>query len=113
MNRLTLSIIMILSIILGGSYLVINFYQGYASAVTAARYNQTCFNYGLNLTEVMQGNDTENVAGCSCRFGSYGVRLNCICDCELKDFPIQACHLLEGCYDSAGKCYCSISVSFE
>jgi hypothetical protein len=113
MNKLTLGVLTTFIVVFGGSYIAIQLYQNYISAENAKEYNQTCFDYGLNLTEMMQGDLTSNVSGCTCRFGSHIERLTCLCDCELKDFPVQSCYMLDGCYVSEGRCYCTYSVSFE
>jgi hypothetical protein len=113
MGRLALRVTAIFLVVFVGSYLGLVVYRDYISAENAAVYNVTCFNYGLNLTDMMQDNETENVSGCTCRFASFDQVLNCFCDCELKDFPLQLCHTLDGCRLSGDKCICTYGVSFE
>jgi hypothetical protein len=113
MNKLTLSVLAIFIIIFGGTYILLQLYQGQVAVENDRRYNQTCINYGINLTDSMLDNQTDNIVGCECIFGSYTQFLSCLCDCELKDFPIQDCYSLDGCYVSNDKCYCTYSVFFE
>jgi hypothetical protein len=113
MNKLTLSVLATFIIIFGGTYALLQLYQGQVAVENARIYNQTCIDHGIDLTESMMDNTTDNIAGCECRFGSYTQFLNCLCDCELKDFPVQDCHILDGCYVSEDKCYCTYSVFFE
>lgn len=82
----------------------------------AEEKNETCFQLGVGMTEVMKSNGSIVVDSCNCFFSAFedeGLVTECVCDCVIPGIPYTSCGMLEGCYVENFQCRCLYGIIIE
>lgn len=116
MKKITFSFLVVVAIVICLMFAALVINNELVMREIIIQRNQTCFEIGVGLNEVIADNGTINVDSCFCFFEPIidgELVSECVCDCSLPAIPFTECIGLEGCYADDYKCRCRYGIGFD